>query len=147
MGRKHTWETALTPRETEEALCHGARPWSRLDQWTARNTWFARVRPGGLRLVRTGPIGGHVRADVALTAVGDGTRIEMTLRLPAGFFLFHGVFWLALALLIWLDGFSLQSLCYVWIPFFSLCQGRTLTALLPEVERELQSRVQVCPSR
>lgn len=95
MGRKHTWETALTPRETEEALCHGARPWSRLDQWTARNTWFARVRPGGLRLVRTGPIGGHVRADVALTAVGDGTRIEMTLRLPAGFFLFHGVFWLA----------------------------------------------------
>ena len=142
MVRRCVLETLLTPRETEKALCRGARPWSRLDRWTARNTWFARVRPDGLRLVRTGPIGGHVQVDAALMAVEGGTRIEMTVRLPAGFFLFHGIFWLALALLIWADGFSPRTLCYACLPLFSLWQWRTLTGLLPEVERELRARVQ-----
>ena len=136
-------ETVLTPQETEQALCRSARPWSRLDRWTARNTWFARVRPDELRLVRTGPIGGHIRADVVLTAAeGGGTRVEVTAGLPAGFFLLHGAFWLARALLIWAAGFSPRTLCYAWLPLFSLWQGRSLTALLPEAERELRARDQ-----
>ena len=142
MARRCVLETVLTPQETEKALCRGARPWSRLDRWTARNTWFARVRPDELRLVRTGPIGGHVQVDAALTASEGGTQIEMTVRLPAGFFLLHGIFWLTLALLIWADGFSARTLCYVWLPLFSLWQWRTLTTLLPEVEWELRARVQ-----
>ena len=142
MARRCVLETVLTPQETEKALCRGARPWSRLDRWTARNTWFARRLPAGPRLVRTGPIGGHVRVDAVLTASEGGTRIEMTMRLPAGFFLLHGIFWLTLALLIWADGFSARTLCYVWLPLFSLWQWRTLTTLLPEVERELRARVQ-----
>lgn len=142
MARRCALETALTPRETVEALCRGARPWSLLDRWTARNTWFARAQPDGLRLVRTGPIGGYVQADAALTAVEGGTRIKMTVRLPAGFFLFHGFFWLALILLIWADGFSPHTLCYACLPLFSLWQWRSLTALLPEVEHELRARVQ-----
>lgn len=142
MARWCVLETVLTPQETEKALCRGARPWSRLDRWTARNTWFARVRPDELRLVRTGPIGGHVQVDAVLTALEGGTQIEMIVRLPAGFFLLHGIFWLTLALLIWADGFSARTLCYVWLPLFSLWQWRTLTALLPEVERELRARVQ-----
>ena len=142
MARRCVLETVLTPQETEKALCRGARPWSRLDRWTARNTWFARVRPDELHLARTGPIGGHVQVDAVLTASEGGTRIEMTMRLPAGFFLLHGIFWLTLALLIWADGFSARTLCYVWLPLFSLWQWRTLTALLPEMERELWARVQ-----
>ena len=142
MARRRVWETALAPRDASEALCRGARPWSRLDRWTARNTWFARADPGGLRLARTGPIGGHVQVDAALMASEGGTQIEMIVRLPAGFFLLHGIFWLVLALLIWADGFSPRTLCYVWLPLFSLWQWRTLTALLPEVERELRARVQ-----
>lgn len=142
MARRCVLETVLTPQETEKALCRGARPWSRLDRWTARNTWFARVRPDELRLVRTGPIGGHVQVDAALMASEGGTQIEMTVRLPAGFFLLHGIFWLTLALLIWADGFSARTLCYVWLPLFSLWQWRTLTTLLPEVEWELRARVQ-----
>ena len=147
MTRRCAWETELPPREASEALCRGARPWSRLDRWTARNTWFARRLPSGLRLVRTGPIGGHVRADVVLTAAENGgTRIEMTAELPAGFFFLHGVFWLALAMLIWADSFSSRTLCYAWLPLFSLWQGRSLTTLLPEVERELRARVPGRPS-
>lgn len=142
MARRCVLETVLTPQETEKALCRGARPWSRLDRWTARNTWFARVRADELRLVRTGPIGGHVQVNAALTVSDGGTRIEMTMRLPAGFFLFHAIFWLALALLIWADGFSLRTLCCACLPLFSLWQWRTLTGLLPEVERELRARVQ-----
>ena len=147
MARRRVWETALTPRDASEALCRGARPWSRLDRWTARNTWFARADPGGLRLARTGPIGGYIRADVVLTAAeGGGTRVEVTAGLPAGFFLLHGAFWLALALLIWADGASPRTLCYAWLPLFSLWQGRSLTALLPEAERELRARVRDRPS-
>ena len=147
MARRRGWETALTPREASEALCWGARPWSRLDRWTARNTWFARADPCGLRLARTGPIGGYIRADVVLTtAEGGGTRVEVTAGLPVGFFLLHGAFWLALALLIWADGASPRTLCYAWLPLFSLWQGRSLTALLPEAERELRARVRDRPS-
>ena len=147
MARRCAWETELPPREASEALCRGARPWSRLDRWTARNTWFARADPGGLRLARTGPIGGYIRADVVLTAAeGGGTRVEMTARLPGGFFLLHGVFWLLLAFLLWADGVAPRTLCYAWLPLFSLWQGRTLTTLLPEVERELRARVRDRPS-
>ena len=124
-----------------------ARPRARLDRWTAQNTWFARADPCGLRLARTGPIGGYIRADVVLTAAeGGGTRVEVTAGLPAGFFLLHGAFWLALALLIWADGASPRTLCYAWLPLFSLWQGRSLTALLPEAERELRARVRDRPS-
>lgn len=134
-------------REASEALCRGARPWSRLDWWTARNTWFARADPCGLRLARTGPIGGHVQVHVVLTAAGNGgTRVEMTAGLPVGFFLLHGVFWLLLAFLLWADGVAPRTLCYAWLPLFSLWQGRTLTTLLPEVERELRARVRDRPS-
>ena len=108
-------------REASEALCRGARPWSRLDRWTARNTWFARADPCGLRLARTGPIGGHVQVHVVLTAAGNGgTRVEMTAGLPVGFFLLHGVFWLLLAFLLWADGVAPRTLCYAWLPLFSL---------------------------
>ena len=134
-------------REASEALCRGARPWSRLDRGTARNTWFARADPCGLRLARTGPIGGHVQVHVVLTAAGNGgTRVEMTAGLPVGFFLLHGVFWLLLAFLLWADGVAPRTLCYAWLPLFSLWQGRTLTTLLPEVERELRARVRDRPS-
>ena len=147
MTRRCTWETELPPREASEALCRGARPWSRLDRWTARNTWFARADPGGLRLARTGPIGGYIRADVVLTAAeGGGTRVEVTGGLSAGFFLLHGVLWLLLAFLLWADGVAPRTLCYAWLPLFSLWQGRTLTTLLPEVERELRARVRDRPS-
>ena len=147
MTRRCAWETELPPREASEALCRGARPWSRLDRWTARNTWFARADPGGLRLARTGPIGGHVQVHVVLTAAGNGgTRVEVTGGLPAGFFLLHGVFWLLLAFLLWAAGVAPRTLCYAWLPLFSLWQGRTLTTLLPEVERELRARVRDRPS-
>ena len=147
MARRCVWETALTPRDASEALCRGARPWSRLDRWNARNTWFARADPCGLRLARTGPIGGHVQVHVVLTAAGNGgTRVEMTAGLPVGFFLLHGVFWLLLAFLLWADGASPRTLCYAWLPLFSLWQGRSLTALLPEAERELRARVRDRPS-
>ena len=147
MTRRCTWETELPPREASEALCRGARPWSRLDRWTAWNTWFARADPCGLRLARTGSIGGHVQVHVVLTAAGNGgTRVEMTVGLTVGFFLLHGVFWLLLAFLLWADGVAPRTLCYAWLPLFSLWQGRTLTALLPEAERELRARVRDRPS-
>ena len=146
MARRCVFETAHPLQETEDALCRDARPWSCLDRWTARNTWFVCRHPGALRLLRTGPIGGHVRADAVLTAVEGGTQIELTVGLPGSFFLFHGVFWLALALLVWADGPSLRTLWYVWLPLFSIWQWRTLATLLPDVERELRARVQDHPS-
>ena len=84
---------------------------------------------------------------VVLTAAGNGgTRVEVTGGLPAGFFLLHGVFWLLLAFLLWAAGVAPRTLCYAWLPLFSLWQGRTLTTLLPEVERELRARVRDRPS-
>lgn len=70
----------------------------------------------------------------------------MTAGLPVGFFLLHGVFWLLLAFLLWADGVAPRTLCYAWLPLFSLWQGRTLMTLLPEVERELRARVRDRPS-
>ncbi len=74
--KSYSFHSALPPEEIMARLRKRTRPWSRLDRWTARNTWFLREDgEGPPRLIRTGPARSYGFASLALTAAEGGTDI------------------------------------------------------------------------
>lgn len=74
--KRYEFHSALPPEEIMARLRKRTRPWSRLDGWTARNTWF--LREGGEgppRLICTGPARSYGFAGLTLTPAEGGTDI------------------------------------------------------------------------
>lgn len=70
------FHSTLPPEEVLGRLRSSTRPWSRLDGWTSRSTWFLKEQQKGpLRLIRTGRVRSYVYADLTLTGAEDGTDI------------------------------------------------------------------------
>ncbi len=74
--KRYEFHSALPPEEVMARLRERTRPWSRLDSWTARNTWFLRERgKEPPRLIRTGPARSYGFAGLTLTPAEGGTNI------------------------------------------------------------------------
>lgn len=76
--KRYEFHSALPPEEVMDRLRRRTRPWSTLDGWTARSTWF--LREGGLtplRLIRTARVRSYVFADLTVTGNERGAEITV----------------------------------------------------------------------
>lgn len=85
------FSSALSPVEAASRLRTACRPWSQLDCWTARKTFFFREKGGQFWVVRTGNIMGRVCGLLTFTPQEGGSQVAARLWVPrTGFAIFLG---------------------------------------------------------
>lgn len=148
--KRYEFHSALSPEEVMNRLRRRTRPWSTLDGWTARSTWF--LWEGGsapLRLIRTARARSYVFAD--LTVAGDERGAEITVLTGVAKTLYASDIIVAFSLVLMallrvcLTGSSLGALevliRYGWILPVMLWAGSLTRRELPELTKFVEENL------
>lgn len=136
-----------SPAEIRARVAAKARPWSRADLWTARNTCFYRDRARrGFQLFKTGAGRGYVRADVALSSGADGgTVLAVSAGVPKTVYAADiGVclwFLAYVCLTLYLRENPVRLLLCAWVPGVFLWMTRLAGRQIPELKQFLEEAV------
>lgn len=150
--RRYEFHSALPPEEVMDRLRRRTRPWSTLDGWTARSTWFLRERGSArLRLIRTGRARGYVFADLTVTGNGRGAEITALTGVAKTLYasdIAVAVFLVLMALIrVYLTGSPLGALKvlvrYGWILPVMLWAGSLTRQELPELAKFVEDNLLV----